>query len=147
MGYQGSDIPNQDQAGAAEHLLGYSYGIDGIPLEGDIPQDVKSSATPNREDADFNVMGDLEADYAVDYFDAEEQRLGDLMEDKRAVPNVDPNVWSEGIDDEANPGLQMLEQDFPDQEALPEMGKIELIEEPTPEQLDPLSSDRYITEE
>lgn len=145
MDYQGSE--NQDHASAAEHLLGYSHGITGIPLQGDTTQDLKSSATPNREDGDFNVAGDLESDYAVDYFDAEEQRLGDLMADKRDVPNEDPNHWSDGIDDEANPGLEALESDFPDDQALPEMGKIELIEEPTPEQLDPASSDRYITEE
>jgi hypothetical protein len=147
MGYQGSDIPNQDTAGAAERLLGYSNGIEGIPLEGDLPLDPKSSATPNREDADFNAKGDLESDYAEDYFDAEEERLGDPLADQRVVATNDPEKWSEGVEDEANLELADLDKDFPDDQALPEMGRIELIEKPTAEQLDPSSSDRYITEE
>lgn len=147
MGYQGNDIPNQDLNDAQERKLGYGYGVDGIPLKGDLPQDPKSSTTPNRDDADFNVKGDLESDYARDYFDAEGERLADPLTDRRVVGQEANETWSEGIGDEANLEMEAMDKDFPDDQALPEMGMIELIEEPTAEQLDPNSSDRYITEE
>jgi hypothetical protein len=149
MGYQGSDIPNQETGG--EHLLGTGYSIEGIPLEDDMPQLEKTSATPNRDDTDFNVQGDLESDYAVDYFDAEEDRLGDPLEanqpDNERI-EADER-WSEGINDEANEMLEEYELagDQIDENALPEMGPIDVIEKPTLEQLDPSTSDRYITED
>jgi hypothetical protein len=124
MGYQGSDIPNQDRGG--EHLPDTGYSIEGL-------------------------KGDLESDYAAEYFDAEEDRLGDPLEanqpDNERI-EADER-WSEGINDEANEMLEEYEMagDQIDENALPEMGPIDLIEKPTLEQLDPSTSDRYITED
>lgn len=145
MGYSGSDIPNQDSS-AKEHLLGYGHGIEGIPLEDDMPQLEKTSVTPNRDDTDFNVAGDLESDYAVDYFDAEEERLGDPLDAN--TPIEADETWSEGVEDEANLELANLEDEMVDPNvALPEMGEPDVVETPTPEQLDPTTSERYIDED
>lgn len=135
---RGGDAPNQ--GGPGKPQLGYGNNIDGIPLQGDMPQ-TESSAVPNRTDADFNAKGDLESDYPVDYFDAEENRLGDPIRGA-----LGDERWSDGVQDEEN--LEFAEQndDVDDEFGLPEMGPIDLIEMPTPQQLDPSSSDRYLQE-
>jgi hypothetical protein len=141
MAQQGGSAPNQGDAG--ERLLGYGNNIDGIPLDDDMPQ-TESSAVPNRTDADFNTIGDRESDYAVDYFDAEESRLGDPISDAQA--KTDEN-WSDGISDEENMEFAEQTDDVEETDGLPEMGPIDVIEKPTPQQLDPSSSGRYLTEE
>lgn len=140
-------VPDQDRAGAQQRQVGYGYGVNGIPLGEQMPQDAKRSVTPNREDVDFNPNGDLDSNYAEDYFDAEEKRLPGAFEERREVPSEDPNAWSPGLADEQNAEFEALDRDFPDDQALPEMGIIEIIEKPEPEQLNAESSDRYLTEE
>lgn len=90
-------------------MSGYSNNIDGIPLpgSGDMPQ-IQSSAAPNREDTpDFTEKGEPESDYPNDYFDAEEERLGDPLAPYEA--NKDDSRWSEGIEDEENLELEKNE--------------------------------------
>jgi hypothetical protein len=78
------------------------YNIEGIPLPGDLPQ-VDGSAAPNepRNSTLSNPEGQVEEPYAVDYFDAEIERLGD---NGPVVASKDNQNWSEGIEDEENVG-------------------------------------------
>lgn len=142
MAYQGGNALNQGDAGDRQE--GYGNNIEGIPLDGELPQ-TESSADPDRAELDFTEKGDLESDYARDYFDAEEERLGDPIAESSGKKTDES--WSPGIEDEEN--MEFAEQtgDIDDDaEGLPEMGPIDVVEKPTPEQLDPASSDRYLTE-
>lgn len=80
---------------------GRGNAVSGIPLAGAFTQIQGQSVEPNREERldAFKTDGTGE-NYAHDYFDDEEERLGDL--EQPYVANKDDQNWSEGLQDEAN---------------------------------------------
>jgi hypothetical protein len=123
--------------------LGTGYELDGVPLDELTPEPPE----PNRADsANFSPVSDDDDDseYARDYFDdADRERIADPIAESQGRSD---ERWSEGIEDEANPVFAEQNDDVDDENSLPEMGPIDVIEVPTPEQLDPNSSDRYLSE-
>ena len=117
------------------------YELDGVPM-GEYPGE---PVTPNRADADFSpVIDEDEETYARDYFDdADREGIADPIAEAQGKAD---ERWSDGIEDEANPIFAEQNDDVDDDHSLPEMGPIDVIEIPTPEQLDPSSSDRYLQE-
>lgn len=83
---------------------GKANDISGIPLPGAIPQVEGQSVEPNRDEpeAAFQVNSDSEKaeNFAHDYFDDEEERLGNL--EAPFVANKDDEEWSDGLADEEN---------------------------------------------
>lgn len=142
MVQRSDNVPDQDRPG--QRQLGTGNSINGIPFESDISQ-TKKSVFPNRADADLNPEGETESDdiHARDYFDDEQERLSDPIAEAYGINQV---KWSEGIEDEANPVFAEQNDEIDDARSLPEMGPIDLIEIPTPDQLDPNSADRYLQE-
>ncbi len=80
---------------------GKGNAVSGIPMAGGFTQIQGQSVEPNREERidAFKTDGTGE-NYAHDYFDDEEARLGDLNEPY--VANKDDQHWSDGLQDEAN---------------------------------------------
>lgn len=95
---------------------------------------------------DVPVDDQGEATKAQHYFNADEERLGDPIVDY-SIKKADVR-WSEGVEDEENLELADADQEdaLSEHTALPEMLPIDLVESPTPEQLDGKSSQRYLTE-
>lgn len=90
---------------------GKAISISGIPMPGGLVQVEGQSVEPNRdEDQGAFRRDDRGENYARDYFDDEEERLGDL--DGPYIVNKDDHQWSDGLKDEEN------EEDLGDDEAI-----------------------------
>ncbi len=79
---------------------GKANHVSGIPLPGTIAQVEGQSAEPNRDEPQGAFKTESGENYAHDYFNDEEERLGNLEEP--FVANKSDQVWSDGIADEEN---------------------------------------------
>jgi hypothetical protein len=79
---------------------GKANDVTGIPLPGTIPQVEGQSVEPNREEPQGSFKTESAENYAHDYFDDQEDCLGDLEAPYTA--NKDDQRWSDGIKDEEN---------------------------------------------
>ena len=98
---------------------GKANPISGFPLPGSMSQEEGSSVEPNRDEPKKTLEHQDDGErYARDYFDDEEERLGDLSQP--FVANKDDEEWSVGIADEANPDIEQGSDSeiFPETEPL-----------------------------
>jgi hypothetical protein len=79
---------------------GKANDVSGIPLPGAIPQVEGQSVEPNRDEPQGAFKTESTDNYAHDYFDDEEDRLGNLQAPYTA--NKADQEWSDGIKDEEN---------------------------------------------
>jgi hypothetical protein len=79
----------------------YGNNIEGVPLPGDIPQVIGSSA-PNRDHSPTlrKPEGEPENEAPLDYV----KKTAEQRHDEPFVPSKDADQWSSGIDDEENSG-------------------------------------------
>lgn len=121
-----------------------AHDIEEIPAEENLT--AESSALTGEEDARIDALYDSESRPAtIDYLNSEDKPQPSPRDLDAGSVTADEE-WSVGIEDEENQALfDVNEPDSPS--ALPEMGTIDLVETPSDQQLDPSSSDRYITED
>jgi len=90
---------------------GKANSISGIPMPGVLIQLQGQSVETNRDEEEGAFRRDDRGEnYARDYFDDEEERLGDL--DGPYIVNKDDQQWSDGLKDEEN------DEDLGDDEAI-----------------------------